>query len=436
MDGVDVKTRKKFLTQLREKLLSPKVDDQKLEACLQQLREKIPVPVFWLLGKAQSGKTSIIRALTGSSRAEIGNGFQPCTRTSQVYDFPDSKDCLLKFLDTRGLGEVDYDPTEDMRVLESQSHLIMVVMKAYDHAQQSVLTPLKKILRSHPHWPLIVVQTSLHDGYGTMGPPPVASGAKERALGPGQHLMPYPFDKLPYPPEVPQDLSRTLAAQRELFKGMNARFVPLDFTLPEDNFEIENYGLDALWEAIEDALPLGLRGMLQEARDARGPLRDIYFRTAHPHILAYATVAGAAAAIPIPMVDIPVLLSIQTKMFHSIASIYQQSIDGQLIAEIGGSLGLGFAARMGGRELLKVIPGLGSVVSSIYAAASTYALGRTLCVYFSRVRHGDVPDKRFLQKLYAEQFEEGRKRLEPYLKKILPGTANGAAKQGSDSTEI
>ena len=76
-------------------------------------------------------------SLTGSSRAAIGNGFQPCTRTSQLYSFPETEDCLLKFLDTRGLGEVNYDPAEDIKVLENQAHLLIVVMRAFDHAPTS-----------------------------------------------------------------------------------------------------------------------------------------------------------------------------------------------------------------------------------------------------------------------------------------------------------
>ena len=68
-------------------------------------REKQPLPVLWLIGKAQAGKTSIIRALTGSETAQIGNGFQPCTRTARFYDFPNEAP-VARFLDTRGLGEV------------------------------------------------------------------------------------------------------------------------------------------------------------------------------------------------------------------------------------------------------------------------------------------------------------------------------------------
>lgn len=382
---------------LWENVHSPKVSEEELDRRLRRLREGMPAPVFWLLGKAQSGKTSLIRAITGSSRAEIGSGFRPCTRTSQLYPFPSEKSFFLQFLDTRGLGEVDYDPTDDMRLLESQAHCLIVVVKAMDHAQRSVLEPLEKILSAHPTWPLIVVQTSLHEGYPDSQ---------------ARHLLPYPYTDPPFAPEVPQDLARSLAAQREWFARYQAKFVPVDFTLPEDGFEPEHYGLDALWTAIEEAVPVGLRGML---RENRGPLRDVYFQTAHPHLLAYSVLAGTAAGIPVPLVDIPLIGLVQAKMFHSIASIYGQPMTPQRIAEISGTLGLGFAARMGGRELFKLIPGFGSAVAALFAAASTYALGCTLCAYFSFVLDGDVPKPDVLRNLYREQYEEGRRRLGAYL---------------------
>ncbi|NCC29470.1 MAG: hypothetical protein EOM22_15375, partial [Gammaproteobacteria bacterium] len=51
---------------LREALLEPRVDDASLGAALREARARHPLPVVWLIGKTQSGKTSIIRALTGS----------------------------------------------------------------------------------------------------------------------------------------------------------------------------------------------------------------------------------------------------------------------------------------------------------------------------------------------------------------------------------
>jgi len=99
-----------FWRSLSEAIFAPKINQDELETKLRQIRNLLPTPVFWLLGKAQSGKTSIIRALTKREDVEIGDGFQACTHYSHIYDFPSSTQPMIRFLDTRGLGEVDYDP--------------------------------------------------------------------------------------------------------------------------------------------------------------------------------------------------------------------------------------------------------------------------------------------------------------------------------------
>ena len=388
-----------------ERFASPRVSDEKLEQCVREVCRELPVPVFWLLGKTQSGKTSLIRALTGDTRAEIGNGIRPCTRTANEYPFPGADDCLLRFLDTRGLGEVSYDPTEDLGAFQDQAHLLIVVMKAMDHAQQPVLEAVEKIHAARPQWPVLVMQTALHEGYPSRQ---------------DQHALPYCYEQQPFPPIVPDDLARSLMTQRLAFSksGIQARFVPVDFTLPEDGFEPADYGIEALWEAIEELLPLGLRGMLQQSATARKSLRDVYRRAAHPHILSYALAAGAAAAVPVPLVDVPLVIAIQGKMFHTIASLYNQEFDRQKVGEVVSALGVGYLGRLGGRELLKFIPGYGSTIAALYSAASTYALGLTLCSYFSRVREGALPDPAEFRKIYDVHFHEGRQRLRAYLDKL------------------
>ncbi len=392
-----------------ENFLAPRIDEAQVEACLRRARESLPAPVFWLLGKAQSGKTSCVRALTGSDSAEIGNGFRPCTRTARLYDFPNEAECLLRFLDTRGLGETDYNPVEDIQFCEQEAHLLMVVIKASDQAPQPLLEPLQQIRKAHPNWPVIVVQTALHELY---------------PLG-GRHITSYPYCAEPISAQIPSDLARSLAAQREWFADLNARFVPVDLTLPGDGFDPVEYGLDALWRAIEDALPLGLRGMLQDKPDARRPLRDAYFRACQPHVISYSVASGVVAAGTfVPLIDMPLVIGMQLKLLHTIAHIYGQQLSAKRIAEILSALGLGLVARQGSRELLKLIPipGLGSAAAGLYAAASTYALGCTLCQYFSLVHDGDLPDPAALKSLYSEQFDEGRRRFAEFLRRKTSGS--------------
>ena len=73
-----------------------------------------PIPLLWLFGKTGSGKSSIIRMLTGASEAEIGNGFRPQTKSSMQFDFPDDQTPIARFLDTRGIGEAGYDAAVDL----------------------------------------------------------------------------------------------------------------------------------------------------------------------------------------------------------------------------------------------------------------------------------------------------------------------------------
>src|SRR5438034_8034895 len=107
-------------------VFSPRLREEEIREHLEKLRKEVPAPVFWLVGKTQSGKTSLIRYLTGAERAEIGKGFQPCTRFSSKYVFPTEKAPLISFLDTRGLDEAGYDPAEDIARFDTEAHVVLV----------------------------------------------------------------------------------------------------------------------------------------------------------------------------------------------------------------------------------------------------------------------------------------------------------------------
>src|SRR5260370_9500552 len=132
---------------------------------LDQLRQRVPAPVFWLFGKTQSGKTSIIRFLTGADTAEIGQGFKPCTRFSRLYQFPTPDAPLVSFLDTRGLDEPGYDSAEDLARFNTEAHAVIVTVKALDHAQENVRAHLRAIRAAQPIRPVLLPLTCLHEAY-------------------------------------------------------------------------------------------------------------------------------------------------------------------------------------------------------------------------------------------------------------------------------
>ncbi|TCT24240.1 YcjF family protein [Thiobaca trueperi] len=390
---------------LRQALLEPQVDDATLETALRAARERHPLPVVWLIGKTQSGKTSIIRALTGSTEAEIGNGFQPCTATLRLYDFP-SQAPVVRFLDTRGLGEVAYDPTEDLRVGESQSHLLLATMKATDINQDTVLDVLRAVRQRHPEWSLVIAQTGLHEAY------PQDAG----------HPAVYPFEQEPWPASVPVDLARALRVQRDragvLSGSAPVCWVPVDLTLPEDGFTPADYGLEALWRAI-DAVSTGrLRVLL--LGDAG--VRDVYARAAHPHIVGYALAAAGVGALP--LVDLVGVPAIQAKLLHSLATLYGQTWERREIAEflglLGAGIGIAYGVRMAGRALVKLVPGIGQTVGAVWGAtasgAATYALGKAAGFHFNHRNLGLTTDAKALRRVFAEQLTQGSGMLRDHVR--------------------
>ncbi len=391
------------LGRLKAALLDPHRGESKLNAALDENAR--PVPVIWLLGKTQAGKSSIVSALTGHPHAQVGNGFEPCTRTAQVFDFPPGLP-VLKFLDTRGLGEVAYDPGEDIDACAAQSHLVMAVIKVADPRPEPVFEVLREVRRRHRDWPIVVAQTGLHDLY-----PPG-----------GDHITPYPFGA----PDQPAgddyaDLRRALVAQRGLLSGLPGPaplWVPVDLTQPADGFDDPNYGLEALWDAIETVLPESLLAALR-ADEGGG---DAYAHAADAQIVGHALAAAGLGALPV--VDLFAVSAMQSKLLHALARMSGQSFDarsvGEFVGMLGGGVATGWLLGQAGRAVVKLVPGWGQTLGAVWGAtqagATTYALGKVAARYFEYRRRGQDPHAETLRQLYAEELEAGRRLLRERLR--------------------
>lgn len=365
-----------------------------LEKELADLRGKLPAPVFWLFGKTQSGKTSLIRFLTGAEDAAIGSGFRPCTKTSREYPFPTADLPVLTFLDTRGVDEPGYDPTEDIAAFDSRAHLVVVTSRVTDFAHGGVRDSLRKIHDANRRRPVVLVLTCLHEV------DPVAP-----------HPTPYPFDPLGSPPgavpkftgEVPEKLARLIAEQAKQFAGLVDRIVPVDLTRPEEGYADAEYGGDVLKKVFLDVLPDAFRETLLRVTDLSSGLRDAHLRAAAPLITGYSSLAATAGAIPIPFVDLLLIPAIQARMVNELAKVYGQPAAAARFMELAASIGVGVLARQAVRQVAKFIPFVGSAAGAGLAGASTYALGRAFCEYFAQVHGGHVPTGGELRKLYHDQ---------------------------------
>ena len=67
------------------------VDEAQVAEILVKVRAELPTTEAILIGKPQTGKSSIVRGLTGVSKEIVGQGFRPHTQHTERYAYP----CLL-----------------------------------------------------------------------------------------------------------------------------------------------------------------------------------------------------------------------------------------------------------------------------------------------------------------------------------------------------
>jgi uncharacterized protein (DUF697 family) len=372
--------------------LSASGREEQVRASLADARRRTPVPVLWLFGKTQSGKTSIVKYLTGASEAEIGNGYRPCTRFSRRYDFPTSEAPLLEFLDTRGLDEPGYDAAEDLERFGESAHLVLVTVKSMDHAQENVHRHLEEIRRARPSRPVVLALTTLHEAYPQR-----------------HHVLPYPFVDSLLPEAAPESLRRSLSEHQRRFEGLVDAIIPIDLTKPEEGFNDPNYGGPELRQAILDHLPALYRQTLVTLDEATHELRDAHLAQAMPMILGYSYLAAAAGAIPIPFLDLFILPGIQTKMVMELAKLYGQPLTGKGFLELASTLGMGMASRQAAREVAKFIPFFGLAAGAALAGATTFALGRAFCYYYRSIHEGHVPEPAMLKQFFEKELTEAER---------------------------
>jgi uncharacterized protein (DUF697 family) len=327
------------------------------------------IPVLWLLGKTGAGKSSLVQAITGKNAAEIGNGFIPCTRTADAYDFPEG-DPVLRFLDTRGLGEAGYRPDADIASNGDASQMILVLSRLDDPVQGNVAEALAKLVRKKPNLPLVVLHTAA--------------------------------DK------VPDSLERrrVRSANQSLFEKSAKRDLPwleLDLSAPS------SADLSRLKQTLANILPsVALLMDRRKASDAE----EAAFLAHRGTILRYAGMATASGAVPV--VGAATAPALQLALVTALANSYGLPWDRDRLIAFISALGTGVVggALVGilGRSLAGLIPVVGQtavpVLTAGYGFASTYAVGRAAAYWMYHTKAGRTVDEQSLRDRYLAAFSQ------------------------------
>lgn len=336
-----------------------------------------------LFGKTGVGKSTLVNAIFGEEVARTGIG-EPVTDGSHLYL---DKRSFLGVVDTKGLElgrddkallrDVDEMVKKGRRLpLAEQVHVAWYCLRGLDRRFEDSEAEFIQHL-ADLGLPVVVVLTQVPMRDGLYHPDAVELG---------RHII---ARDLP----IVDGRPHFVYAMRDQFTGQPP------------------HGLMELLDATFRVAPEGVEGALAAAQQIDLARKA---KVAQQHIGATVTAAAGAAAVPIPFSDAAMLVPLQLAMMARIAQLYGLRVDRAAMLALASSA----AATAGGRavatNLLKFIPGAGSIAGGVIGAgvagAFTLAMGEAWLVVCQRAATGQIPsvdgviDSAAAQALFASEF--------------------------------
>ncbi len=338
-----------------------------------------------IFGKTGVGKSTLINAIFGDDVAATGIG-EPVTQGSHLYL---DRRGTLGVIDTRGL-EIGRDDAElikevtkavhQMRAkpIEEQIHVAWYCVRALDRRFEDVE---ERFIRA------------LHD----LGIPVLLVFTQ------------VPMRDNAYHPDA-IELARQLEAKRLPIVGGR----PFLTYAMRDQFSGQPpHGLMDVLQATFHVAPEAVHGALAAAQTID---LEAKVRQAQKHIGATVAAAGAAAAVPIPFSSAAVLVPLQLGMMGRIAQLYSISFDKAALLAIASTSVATSLGRQAVTNLLKLIPGAGSVAGGVInasvASGFTLAMGQAWLVVCQKAAGGTLPslngvvDSQAVKDLFEAEFKK------------------------------
>jgi small GTP-binding protein len=296
-----------------------------------------------IAGATGVGKSTLINAIFQGKMADTGQG-RPVTQNTREI----KKDGIpLSIFDTRGLEMADFDNTmNELRTLVNERaresdprkhiHVAWICILEDSRRVQPAEEELCRMLAAH--MPVVAVITKIRSAKSDQG---FCAEVRNSLL---------PLAK----------------------NAVRVRALPEE----DDDGSIKPaLGLKELVDLTMSLVPEGQKRAFVAAQKI-----DIALKKTQSHIIVVGAAASAAgiAAIPIPFSDAVGIVPIQIGMLAGISATFGLSIDESFLSTVVGSVVVGAGGTLAGRTivsgLLKLIPGVGSVIGGTIAATTAAAL--------------------------------------------------------------
>ncbi|NCC62580.1 MAG: DUF697 domain-containing protein [Verrucomicrobiae bacterium] len=344
----------------KETILETSLDELLSVAIQKATTERGHINVL-IAGRSGVGKSTLINSVFQAKMADTGQG-KPVTRNTREIT---KEGVPLTIFDTRCLEISDFSNTlEELERLiserrtdrDSNRHLHVAWLCIHEDGRRVEDAEVELHSMLSKHMPLITVITKAR----------ADNGFRNEVL----ELLPQ---------------SRNV---------MRVRALAEEF---DEGYKLSPMGLGDLIEITSEVIPEGKRRALAASQKANLEYKK---KQAHKIVAGAATAAAAAGATPIPAADTAIIPAIQIGMIAGITSVFGLELSkgtlSTLITSAMGVTGVTFAGRAIVSNLLKLIPGAGSLVggaiSASTASALTVALGEAYLAVLAKALE-DNPDE-------------------------------------------
>src|SRR5699024_3787155 len=333
-----------------------------------------------IVGRRGAGKSSLINAMFGEERAEVGHT-KSQTGMGKWYAFENELGSI-DILDTRGLGEFERPeeavqtatPLEEIKkaVQEKCPDVVLFLSKAKEvdarlEEDLQQLKQLRDIIKEYHHYdiPVVGIVTQVDE------------------LAPLSNIDP-PFDH----PEKQANINETvtiLSKRISEFIEKPVKVIPVAAYMEFENGKLvydRRWNIDLLVDFLLTELPQEAQVILAKLTK----INSVQKKLARKIARSVMGITGLIGASPIPIADMPVITGLQISLVGSIAIIGGQKLTRKSIVQFAAAMGLnvgaGLALREIARQLAKIIPGAGNLVSGAVATAGTYAISEAAITYY------------------------------------------------------
>lgn len=365
-----------------EKVLGPAVKD------IKEIIENGRDPRLMILGRSGHGKSSLINALAKKKIAETSD-VKPGTYGSEKYiiSFPEYYstwaviDSRGFFDPTRPVGATEDDALKQLKddIKNHKPDILMHVINIRElrasakdmEALQDIRKKIKK--ESKLDIPSIIVLTNVD----TLGNPrewPLEDYPAK--IGLLQESLDYLTD------EILKIPNKELIDLNVSYRGYKLNHDKYIGVIPVCTLEGDYWNIDTLARFIGEYLPEEAKLNFFQARNEMEEMKGITTQI----IKRFSTYASLIGTTPIPIADSLILTPLQILMITLIGALAGKELKvetaHEYLAAVGINLGAAYGARTIARQLLKIVPIGGSVISGGIAGSATYAIGKSAEAFF------------------------------------------------------